>query len=124
MELRVALFFGVCIPLRVLVACLASMAAPYVALPLILPPLCWLYYGLVAPRPTGVFGPSWWARFRPLHGILYAGAAGAALVHVPAVRIFLLLDVLVALVAHWMASGIGGGGGGAPVSPAADRGAA
>jgi hypothetical protein len=84
MQSRTLLFYGICIPLRIVIAYLAYIATTsknprwkLYALPLALTGLVFAYLYITNGRlhaPEGG-GQTWWAQFRLIHALLYIAAA-------------------------------------------------
>lgn len=104
MERNVILFLGMCIPIRLLYAYLASKATPeqlkLLAIPAIAISIGFFYlfiYDLRKQAPETFGGKMWWGDLRPIHGALYLAFVVMAMKGNPNSYMPLLLDAIVGL---------------------------
>ena len=105
LQKRFLLFFGGCIPMRLLIVWLAKQTPliylPYLGLLALLPAFGFFYLYFTGKRSSGIEtqgAPIWWKPFRIIHGILYLLFAIYALGRVAAAYQFLLADVIFGVV--------------------------
>ena len=101
---RFALFLLGCIPVRIMLAYVASIASPWLLKVLasvaLVIAFSFFYLFLTGARKTGIetFGqPIWWNKLRPVHGILYLLFAIEAFKGKRTAYKFLALDVIIGL---------------------------
>lgn len=100
------LFYGLCLPVRFLLAYIAYKSSPdllrYYSLPALVISYGFFTIYFFDLRKTGpeTFGkPIWWNEFRPMHGALYLAFSYAAYKKDKYAYIYLLLDAILGLVA-------------------------
>lgn len=105
LQKRFALFLFACIPVRILLAYVASIASlsllKIIAAGALLIAFSFFYLFAFGARKTGfeTFGqPIWWNNLRPLHGILYLLFAINAFKGNRSAYMYLVLDVFIGLV--------------------------
>jgi hypothetical protein len=105
LQKRFALFLFACIPVRILLAYVASIASLFllkiIAVVALLIAFSFFYLFVLGARKSGfeTFGqPIWWNNLRPLHGVLYTLFAFESFKGNRRAYMYLALDVIVGLV--------------------------
>ena len=101
---RLIMFFGGCIPARIILTAFAKYIStdylPYLGLVTLAIAIGFLYLYFTGKRKTGVEtqgAPIWWMKLRIVHGLLYLLFSGLAFMHYSNAYIVLLFDTIFGL---------------------------